>query len=181
MLLQAPHYYDIGLLGLMWLGDDRDHERPYARSFSPIIWTLRELKIINKRQHRDALNDARLRMKIRSKLSVCSGAPGKTTAEQLEEEIKDGKSYLALRLPWSDAFFQAGRVLGQDSYRYFLTQSGRNYARTKEEPYANIITRVAFLEGHAVMRLRVKDQMQRTRGRRSAVPLEEQFSAADLD
>lgn len=75
MLLGEVHYYEIFLLGLKWLSEnDGEWDRP--RSLSPILYTLKEIKLIDEKQRKAAMRNRHLLDKLYRGIVVCHDEAG---------------------------------------------------------------------------------------------------------
>jgi hypothetical protein len=157
MLLQAPHFYDIGILGLHWLSE-HDPEPGWPRSLSPMLYALVEIELITEDQRRAAMRDALLRRKIRDQMYVAADEPGFPRDETRDRHIRLGSRHLVVMV--YDPPFEPTRILARNGYRMVLTNAGHRYADKKAGPYANIVTRERFVSGYGDMRARLSEAMR---------------------
>lgn len=165
MLLQPTHFYDLFLLGLKWLNEARDDNSPRARSLSPLLYTLRDIGIIAEKQRKAAMQDPRLRMKLRGSLHLSVNTPERGWKEDRELQIANGTKRLVIVLG-ENVRFEPSRLLSKHGYLFYIGHAGSVYAAAKEEPYANIVTRDTFVAMWAEMRNRVSTAMAAREARR---------------
>jgi hypothetical protein len=159
MLLKELHFYDIALLGLKWLAEERNDSVPRARSIAPLIYTLRECDLITNGQCQLAIRNMLLHQEIESNLCFCWNTPMYSREMSVIEQIDHSDKHLILSLS-DDGPYDASRLLGRNGYKFYLSHKGYVHAESVQQP----ITKEVFLESWRIMCGRLETSARFSRG-----------------